>query len=196
MTTARTTEKGALATRQARIALIGFGEVGQTLAADLASREIRDVTSWDILFTTERSGPRLAAATSGHVRVGTSMRDALDGRDLVISDLTESLLCARRYGVEETVLESLRDLFPLPDWNQQAKYMISRSLLHGRRRAEEMREVAKTVSESGLDPWMSAACAKRQDWAAELGPISPEKPLAEFLDSVLGLTARDRKGAA
>ena len=29
--------------------------------------------------------------------------------------------------------------------------MISRSLIHGRRRAEEMREVARTVVEAGFD---------------------------------------------
>ena len=32
---------------------------------------------------------------------------------------------------------------------------------------EEMREVAHTVANAGLTPHMSAACAERQDWAAE-----------------------------
>ena len=44
--------------------------------------------------------------------------------------------------------------------------MISRSLEHGARRAEEMREVARTVEDAGLAPLMSAAIAERQDWAA------------------------------
>ena len=64
--------------------------------------------------------------------------------------LTESLLTARRHGVEETVLASLKDLFPAADWRKLAQYMISRSLIHGKRRAEEMREVAQTVKNAGL----------------------------------------------
>ena len=48
------------------------------------------------------------------------------------------------------MLDSLRDLFPGLDWRTLARYMISRSLQHGRRRAEEMREVARTVDEAGL----------------------------------------------
>ncbi|MFC3068860.1 NAD(P)-dependent oxidoreductase [Phenylobacterium soli] len=80
--------------------------------------------------------------------------------------LTESMLAARRYGVEQEVLASLSDLLPLPDWNATAGYMISRSLEHGVRRAEEMREAARTVAEAGVEPLMSLAIAGRQDWAA------------------------------
>jgi hypothetical protein len=32
--------------------------------------------------------------------------------------LTESMLAARHYGVEQVVLDSLSDLLPLPDWNR------------------------------------------------------------------------------
>jgi hypothetical protein len=42
--------------------------------------------------------------------------------------LTESLLAARHYGVESTVLASLRDLFPSEDRPRISQYMISRSL--------------------------------------------------------------------
>ena len=79
--------------------------------------------------------------------------------------LAECLLTARHYGVEETVLGSLSDMLPNPDWEKTARYMISRSLAHGKRRAEEMREVARTVSEAGVEPLMSGAIAERQDWA-------------------------------
>ena len=79
--------------------------------------------------------------------------------------LAECLLSARRYGVEKTVLGSLGDLLPNPDWETHARYMISRSLIHGKRRAEEMREVARTVEDAGVEPWMSRAAAERQDWA-------------------------------
>ena len=103
--------------------------------------------------------------------------------------LAECLLSARHYGVEKTVLGSLGDLLPNPDWEKHARYMISRSLLHGKRRAEEMREVARTVEEAGLDSWMSAAAAQRQDWAwlraQDMGPGELEEPdLYRLLDAV------------
>ncbi len=106
--------------------------------------------------------------------------------------LAESLLAARHYGVEDAVLASLRDLFPLADWQGQARYMISRSLVHGRRRAEEMREVARTVEESGITPSMSAACAIRQDWAAHYRDAADEPTLDAMLDSILAATGRER----
>lgn len=98
--------------------------------------------------------------------------------------LTESMLAARRYGVEQVVLDSLSDLLPLPDWNRTAQYMISRSLEHGTRRAEEMREAARTVEEAGVPAPMSHAIAERQDWAADhRAALSPD--LLAMLDGVI-----------
>jgi hypothetical protein len=103
--------------------------------------------------------------------------------------LAESLLSARHYGVEDAVLGSLNDLLPNPDWRRLARYMISRSLVHGKRRAEEMREVAATVDEAGLEPWMSRAAAERQDWAWALAQQAPpgavdEQDLLKLLDAM------------
>ena len=91
--------------------------------------------------------------------------------------LTESMLAARHYGVERDVLASLKDTLPHPDWQKQAAYMISRALLHGRRRAEEMREVAKTVEEAGVAPMLSLPIAERQDWAHVQGTLLPSEAL-------------------
>jgi len=99
--------------------------------------------------------------------------------------LTESMLSARHYGVEKDVLASLSDLLPVGDWETLARYMISRSLEHGTRRAEEMREVAKTVREAGIAPLMSTAAAERQDWAAAHKSALLEQQLAKMLDSIL-----------
>ena len=104
--------------------------------------------------------------------------------------LAESLLSARHYGVEDTVLRSLQDLFPATDWPTMARYMISRSLVHGRRRAEEMREVARTVSEAGLDAWMSTACAERQQWASCYKDVASYEQLAGMLDALLAARGR------
>lgn len=99
--------------------------------------------------------------------------------------LTESLIAARHYGVEQTVLDSLSDLFPLGDWPKLARYMISRALEHGARRAEEMREVAATVRDAGLVPLLSAATAERQDWAALRKTALAAEDLPALLDRLL-----------
>jgi 3-hydroxyisobutyrate dehydrogenase-like beta-hydroxyacid dehydrogenase len=95
----------------------------------------------------------------------------------------ESLLSARRHGVEEAVLDSLRAL-KVDDWRESALYMASRALTHGARRAEEMREAARTVREAGLTPHMSAACALWQDWAAAHPQLSAAE-LPQLLDGLL-----------
>ena len=280
-----------------RIALIGFGEVGQVLAQDLAKAGVADVAAWDIAFSRADSIP--SRALPGHaVRAAASAPDAVRDAELVISAvtadqdlaaarsvdaglakgaffldlnscspgqkvasaeavtacggryvesavmspiepkriaspmllggphaadfleraapigftgakvysdkigqaaatklcrsvmikgvealLTESMLAARHYGVEQVVLDSLSNLLPLPDWNKTAQYMISRSLEHGTRRAEEMREAARTVAEAGVAPLMSDAIARRQDWAADYRrALSPD--LAAMLDAI------------
>jgi len=98
--------------------------------------------------------------------------------------LSESLLAARGYGVEDTVLKSLDDLFPGPDWEKLSRYMISRTLEHGERRAEEMREAARTVAEAGLEPHMSRATAERQAWAPQFASALSEQDLGEMLDAM------------
>jgi 3-hydroxyisobutyrate dehydrogenase-like beta-hydroxyacid dehydrogenase len=99
--------------------------------------------------------------------------------------LTESMLAARHYGVEDTVLASLSDLLPVGDWPKLAHYMISRSLEHGVRRAEEMREAARTVEEAGVAPLMSRSIAERQDWAAGHREALGDHDLAQMLDAIL-----------
>jgi 3-hydroxyisobutyrate dehydrogenase-like beta-hydroxyacid dehydrogenase len=102
--------------------------------------------------------------------------------------LAESLLTARRHGVEDVVLASLEDLFPVGDWRKLARYMISRSLQHGRRRAEEMREAARTVAEAGLEPWMSEGIVARQEWAAAHTAALRADALSGLLDDMLTRT--------
>lgn len=289
-----------------RICLLGFGEVGQILAADLRSAGVTQLTAFDLLFKNPENACSRAATTAG-VRVTNTAAEAVADADLIVSAvtagqdlaaarsvlgalkraayfmdvnsvspgvkiqaadlidatdgryieaaimspispkriaspmllggkhamtflplaqklgftgaelfsdqvgrasaakmcrsvmikgmealLTESLLAARHYGVESTVIDSMRNLFPGTDWSGQARYMISRSLIHGRRRAEEMREVAQTVTEAGLQPHMSAACAQRQDWAAGFRESASIEELEAMLDAVLaGAQVRD-----
>jgi 3-hydroxyisobutyrate dehydrogenase-like beta-hydroxyacid dehydrogenase len=80
----------------------------------------------------------------------------------------ESFTAARAYGVEDAVLASLSETFPGIDWEKQAAYFFQRVIEHGRRRSEEMSEVAATVSEIGLTPWSAEGTAERQAWIADL----------------------------
>ncbi len=82
--------------------------------------------------------------------------------------VVESFTAARAYGVEREVLASLAETFPGLDWEKQGAYFFQRVIQHGRRRAEEMREVAQTVREAGLEPWSASGTAERQAWAADL----------------------------
>jgi len=101
----------------------------------------------------------------------------------------ESMLAARYYGVENDVLDSLRDLLASRGLRELAHYMIERSVEHGKRRAEEMREVAMTVRDSGVEPWMSLACVQRQAWAADFSSALGQPELAATLDSIRSQTS-------
>lgn len=78
----------------------------------------------------------------------------------------ESYATARAYGVEDHVLPTLAETFPGIDWPRQGAYFFSRVVQHGQRRAEEMREAARTVREAGFEPLMTAAIADKQQWVA------------------------------
>jgi 3-hydroxyisobutyrate dehydrogenase-like beta-hydroxyacid dehydrogenase len=82
--------------------------------------------------------------------------------------LIESFTTARHYGVADAVIASLRETFPGIDWEQQGAYFFQRVIEHGRRRSEEVREVAQTVREAGLEPWSASGTAERQAWVADL----------------------------
>jgi 3-hydroxyisobutyrate dehydrogenase-like beta-hydroxyacid dehydrogenase len=83
----------------------------------------------------------------------------------------ESFTTARAYGVEDAVLASLKETFPGIDWEKQGAYLFQRVIEHGRRRSEEVREVAETVREIGLEPWSSQGTAERQAWMADLADL-------------------------
>jgi len=90
-------------------------------------------------------------------------------RSIIIKGLealtVESMLAARRFGAEREVLESLNGTFPSMGWTGQLPdYLVSRAAEHGRRRAAEMREVARTLEDVGVEPTMALATAARQDW--------------------------------
>jgi 3-hydroxyisobutyrate dehydrogenase-like beta-hydroxyacid dehydrogenase len=80
----------------------------------------------------------------------------------------ESFTNARKYGVEDEVIATLEETFPNMDWHKQAAYFYSRVVQHGKRRAEEMREAANTVLDTGIEPLMASAIAQKQQVIADL----------------------------
>ncbi len=78
----------------------------------------------------------------------------------------ESYTAARFYGVEDQVLPTLAETFPQIDWAQQGAYFFSRVAQHGQRRSEEMFESASTVQETGFDPIMASAIARKHAFVA------------------------------
>jgi 3-hydroxyisobutyrate dehydrogenase-like beta-hydroxyacid dehydrogenase len=106
----------------------------------------------------------------------------------------ESFTTARAYGVEDAVLASLAETFPAINWEKQGAYFFQRVIEHGRRRSEEVREVAETVREIGLTPWSAQGTAERQAWVADLadaGTFGP-KGTSEFARSADWRTEADR----
>jgi 3-hydroxyisobutyrate dehydrogenase-like beta-hydroxyacid dehydrogenase len=153
-------------------------------------------------------GPHAAALHPALVALGFAPRIASDRlgvasatkmcRSVMIKGLEamviESFTTARAYGVEDQVLASLAETFPGIDWEKQGAYFFQRVIEHGRRRSEEVREVAVTVREAGLQPWSASGTAERQAWVADLADAGVFGPRAEpgFARSTDWRTEADR----
>jgi 3-hydroxyisobutyrate dehydrogenase-like beta-hydroxyacid dehydrogenase len=107
--------------------------------------------------------------------------------------VVESYTTARQHGVESQMLATMAETFPTIDWEKQGAYFFSRVVQHGKRRAEEMRESAVTVQETGVAPTMAAAIATKQDWVAGLAAQGvfkdmPTKPVwQDYADRLISL---------
>jgi 3-hydroxyisobutyrate dehydrogenase-like beta-hydroxyacid dehydrogenase len=110
--------------------------------------------------------PRVASARLGVASATKMCRSVMiKGLEAMV---IESFTTARHYGVEDAVIASLHETFPGIDFEKQAAYFFQRVIEHGRRRSEEVREVAETVREAGLSPWSAEGTAERQAWVADL----------------------------
>ena len=89
----------------------------------------------------------------------------------------ECLLAARKLGIDETILISLEKSFPEFGWHKRAGYMLERMMQHGVRRAAEMREVALTVEQLGLNNSMAKATV---EWQQLIGDMKLQAASEEF----------------
>ena len=106
-----------------------------------------------------------AQAISNEIGVASAVKMC---RSVVIKGIealaVESMRAARHFGAEKQVLASLNETFPGMGWDHDLPdYLISRVAEHGRRRAAEMREVARTLEDAGFEPTMASATAGLQD---------------------------------
>jgi 3-hydroxyisobutyrate dehydrogenase-like beta-hydroxyacid dehydrogenase len=129
------------------------------------------------------AGPHAGAAAD--ILAGLDMRASVAGdavgiastikmiRSIMMKGLealvAECVLSARRAGVDQIVLDSLDETYPGFDWKRRSAYMLERSVIHGVRRAAEMREAVATVEELGLDGSMSRATVAWQQRIGDLG---------------------------
>lgn len=91
----------------------------------------------------------------------------------------ESYTNARRYGVEDHMLPTLAETFPGIDWPVLGGYLFSRVAQHGKRRAEEMHEAARTVEETGIPPTLTQAIAQKQHWVSQLAQAGAFEGVSE-----------------
>jgi 3-hydroxyisobutyrate dehydrogenase-like beta-hydroxyacid dehydrogenase len=97
----------------------------------------------------------------------------------------ECILAARRAGVEQAVLASLEASDPDVKWRKRGAQQLERMMVHGIRRAAEMREVAATLRDLGLPDRMAGATALWQDEIGALALRGGEEDLIDRADRVL-----------
>ena len=128
-------------------------------------------------------GPRVAEAVAKLTALGFNVEDggATLGaasatkmlRSIMIKGVEalflECVAAASHFGATERVLNSLQPSLPGLDWPERARYLTSRTALHGARRAVEMTEAAAMLRDIGMDPLMAEAAAQRIAWGAEQG---------------------------
>ncbi|MET0429201.1 MAG: DUF1932 domain-containing protein, partial [Microvirga sp.] len=93
----------------------------------------------------------------------------IKGMEALMVDFT---LAAERAGVKGHVLASLEASYPGMDWEALARTMIARVRRHGVRRAAEMREASRMMSEFGLDGSLAEAIAGRHEAVAREAQVS------------------------
>lgn len=92
----------------------------------------------------------------------------------------ECMLAASRAGVADAVLASLDASWKVQGWAERVDYNLDRMLAHGTRRAAEMEEVAKTLTELGIDPAMTRGTIARQRDIGALGVTPPQGLMAKI----------------
>lgn len=86
----------------------------------------------------------------------------------------ECALAAEAAGVRGEVIASLDASWPGADWGRRFDYNLDRMMVHGRRRADELDEVVRTLDALGAGAPMSRGTAAWQRAIGDLAMTSPE----------------------
>lgn len=84
------------------------------------------------------------------------------------SVVMECMTAAVKFGVADRVVPTISDYLANKTFATLANHVMERVVVHGRRRAAEMREVVATLESAGLSAHMPAATATHQQWVADL----------------------------
>ena len=76
-------------------------------------------------------------------------------------------MAARRAGVEERIIASLTQSYPMIEWAKLADHNLERMATHGLRRAAEMRDVCETLESLGVEPALTRGTVIREQRTGE-----------------------------
>ena len=82
--------------------------------------------------------------------------------------MIESMMAAEKYGVLETLLESLNDSLKGNSIEQLAEQFIARTIVHAERRSSEMEDVISTLESLNIDASMSKSTKEKLEKIAKL----------------------------
>lgn len=99
----------------------------------------------------------------------------------------ECVLACEAAGVTDEVLGSFGN-----DWASGADYRFDRVMVHGVRRAAELREVCRTLADLGLEPRMSAGTVAWEQQLGELGINPPPEGLKAKLAAISAALASSK----
>lgn len=84
------------------------------------------------------------------------------------SVVMECMVAAVKLGVADRVVPTISAYLAGKDFQTHASHMMERVVVHGARRAAEMREVADTLETAGVSNFLPRATAAQQQWVADL----------------------------
>ena len=104
--------------------------------------------------------------------------------------LLECFVPAAKYGVLDEIVSSIKNTFQKRNIEEYADKVLFRTLIHAQRRSEEMRDVAETVEQLGLDASMSRAAQHKleqlgaQNFKEKIG-AEEEPDLRQIIDLIM-----------
>ena len=163
----------------------GHGHRVPMLLGGTAARDFMALVApldFNVAFTQEEIG--LASATK---MVRSVMMKGMEALYL------ECMRAASHFGIEQDVLDSVDESIAGRNWTQNCDRVMPRTVIHAKRRADEMAQVAETLREIGIDPTMAEATERTLRWCSTLGlkevyADGPAKAYREVLDRINALT--------